>query len=504
MKTQRETPIHLLKARLSEIAQLGSVSSVLGWDQEVHMPEKGADARAASISLVSGLMHEKMVGLDDDGLLSKLKRQVDAKGLKGKDAIIVAETWRSFEREKKLPKAFVKELAETTSKAHHVWIRARKENDFSLFLPWLRKIVELKRKEAEFVGFADSPYDALLDSYEPGLTTKDVTAILDDLKDFLAPFLKELRASTVKIDQKRIRGTFPLDKQFAFNRFVSEKMGFDYAAGRIDKSVHPFTTTFHTNDVRITTRFKEDDIIYSLGSTIHETGHALYEQGLPSEHFGTPLAEAVSLGIHESQSRLWENTIGKSAAFWNYFYPRLQKEFPKPFKHVPRKDFLRIINEVKPSLIRTEADEVTYNLHIIVRFEIEKELIEGSIDPKDLPAIWNEKMKEYLGIKVPSDSLGVLQDVHWSTGSIGYFPTYTLGNLYAAQFYAAMERDIPDLSGHIAAGNLAVPREWLRKKIHVHGKTYTAADLVKKVTGEYPTSRYFIEYLRAKYEKLYS
>ncbi|MHB8913726.1 MAG: carboxypeptidase M32 [Minisyncoccota bacterium] len=504
MKTQKENPMVLLKARLAEIAQLGSVFSVLGWDQEVHMPEKGADARAATISLVSGLMHEKLVGLDDDGLLSRLKKQVDAKELKGKDAIIVAETWRSFEREKKLPEAFVKELAETASKAHHVWIRARRENDFGIFLPWLRKLVELKRTEAGLVGFADSPYDALLDSYEPGLTAKDAAVVLNDLKDFLVPFLKELRASKVKIDQKRIRGAFPLDKQLAFNSFVSEKMGFDYAAGRIDKSVHPFTTTFHTNDVRITTRFKQDDVIYSLGSTIHETGHALYEQGLPSEHFGTPLAEAVSLGIHESQSRLWENNIGKSAAFWRYFYPKLQKEFPEPFKQVPLKDFLRIINEVKPSLIRTEADEVTYNLHVIIRFEIEKELIEGSIDPKDLPAIWNEKMRKYLGIKVPSDTLGVLQDVHWSTGSIGYFPTYTLGNLYAAQFYAAMKRDLPDLSARIAAGDLAVPREWLRKKIHAHGKTYAAADLVKKVTGEYPTSRYFIDYLRDKYEKLYS
>ena len=503
MKKQKETPMAVLKARLSEIAHLGSVYSVLGWDQEVHMPEKGVDARAASISLVSSILHEKLVSLDDDGLLSKLKKQVDAKKLKGKDAIIVAETWRSFEREKKLPKAFVEEMAETTSKAHHVWVRARRENDFKAFLPWLRKIVELKREEARLVGFADSPYDALLDSYEPGLTTRDAAIILNDLKDFLVPFIKQLRASRVAVDQRRVRGVFPLDKQLAFNHFISEKMGFDYAAGRIDESVHPFTTTFHTNDVRITTRFKKDDLYYSIGSTIHETGHALYEQGLPSEHFGTPLGEAVSLGIHESQSRLWENTIGKSAAFWKYFYPKLQKEFPEPFKQVPLAEFLRTINEVRPSLIRTEADEVTYNLHVIVRFEIEKELIEGSLDPKDLPAVWNEKMKEYLGVRVPSDSLGVLQDTHWSGGSIGYFPTYTLGNLYAAQFYSAMEREIPDLTARIAAGDLAVPREWLRKRVHLHGKTYKAADLVKKVTGEYPTSRYFIEYLKAKYEKLY-
>ncbi len=493
-------PIAVLKERLVEIAYLSSVGQVLGWDQEVHMPEKGADARAAASALISGIVHKKMVALDDDGLLSSLKKQLDAKQVKGKDAVIVAETWRSWQRQKKLPEAFVTELSETVAKAQHVWARARKENDFKTFLLWLTKIVELKRKEAALVGFQDSPYDALLDSFEPGLTAKDAAVILNDLKDFLVPFLKELQRSRAKADPKRLRGVFPLEKQVAFNRRVAEAMGFDFAAGRMDQSTHPFTTTFHTQDVRITTRFREDDVLYAVGSTIHETGHALYEQGLPSEHFGTPLGETVSLGIHESQSRLWENMIGKSKEFWRYFYPKLRKEFPKPFKEVPLDEFMRIINAVQPSLIRTEADEVTYNLHIILRFEIEKELIEGVIDPTDLPAVWRAKMKEYLGVTVPDDARGVLQDVHWSAGYFGYFPTYTLGNLYAAQFYAAMERDIPDLAERIARGDFATPREWLRKKIHLHGKTYEAAKLVKRVTGEPPTSRYFIDYLKAKYK----
>ena len=495
--------VAVLKERLVEISHLASASTVLQWDQEVYMPENGADARSMALSQISDLVHKKFVDLDGDGLLSTLKKRLDQKKITGKNAVIVRETWRSFERERKLPQAFVRELSEVASKAHHVWVKARRENNFKLFLPWLKRIVSLKRREAEFVGYLDSPYDALIDAYEPGLTTRDAAIVLNDLKDFLVPFLKELKRSRVRADHTRILGTFPLDKQRSFNRFVSEKMGFNYASGRIDESTHPFTTAFHTSDVRITTRCKENDIFYALASTIHETGHALYEQGLPSEHFGTPLGEAISFSIHESQSRLWENTIGKSRPFWKYFYPKLQKEFPKPFRRIPLDDFMRSINEVKPSLIRTEADEVTYNLHIILRFEIEREMIEGTISLEDLPKIWKAKMKEYIGIDVPSDDVGVLQDVHWSGGNIGFFPTYALGNLYAAQFHAAMKRDVPDLDAQIAAGHLPVPREWLRKQIHLHGKTYTSADIVKKVTGEYPTSRYFIDYLKAKYGKLY-
>lgn len=497
-------PIDILKERLIEISHLCSACAVLGWDQEVHMPQKGIDARSAACSILSSVVHKKLVAIDDDGLLSSLKKQVDLKKITGKQATIITETWRSFERQRKLPEALVKELSETESKSQHAWAEARKNNDFKSFLPWLQKIVELKRAEANLVGFSDSPYDALLDSYEPGMTTKEASVILNDLKDFLVPFLKELKHAKVKIDQKRILGRFPLEQQFAFNRFVSEKMGFDYTSGRMDQSTHPFTTTFHTRDVRITTRFKENNLLYALSSTIHEVGHALYEQGLPSEEFGTPLSEAISLGIHESQSRLWENSIGKSVEFWKYFYPRLQKKFPKPFEKIPLNEFIQIINAVKPSLIRTEADEVTYNLHIILRFEIEKEMIEGTIDLADLPLIWKTKMKEYLGIDVPNDSVGVLQDVHWSAGMIGYFPTYSLGNIYAAQFYNAMQCDIPDFSKKVSIGNLKEPREWLRRNIHIHGKTYKAAELVKQVTGEYPTSRYFIDYLSKKYEKVYS
>jgi len=300
-----------------------------------------------------------------------------------------------------------------------------------------------------------------------------------------------------------IRGKFPTGKQFDFNRLVAEKMGFDFEAGRLDVSTHPFTTSFNSHDVRITTRFQEDDVVYSLMSTIHESGHAIYDQNIPIENFGNPLGESVSLGIHESQSRMWENIVGRSRYFWEYFYPVLSKKFPTPFSKVSLNNFYKIVNDVKPSLIRTEADEVTYNLHIIMRFEIEKELLDGSIEVEDLPKIWNSKVKEYFGIDVPSDALGVLQDVHWSGGMIGYFPTYTLGNLYAAQFYQAAKKDIANLEEKFSKGEFSQFKQWLNQNIHIHGKLYSADELIKKVTGEKLTSKYFTDYIKDKYSRIY-
>lgn len=498
------TPITELKNRLVELSHLSSTLGLLQWDQEVYLPAKADEARAKTISSLSSLVHKNFIDIDADGLLTKLKKQFDAKKLKGDDAVIVAETWRGFERANKLPSAFVRELAETTALAHNVWVKAREANDFKLFLPYLEKIVKLKQKEAKLIGYKDSPYDALIDEYEPGMTTAEAAKILNDLKDFLVPFLKSIKQTKTKFDVKKLKGKFSISEQEEFNKLIVDKMGFDLEAGRLDKAVHPFASGLHPYDVRLTTRYAEDDILYAVGSTVHEAGHGIYEQGLSAEHFGTPLCESVSYGIHESQSRLWENNIGKGLPFWKYFYPKLQKKWPKPFARVPLEEFYKIYNQVEPSLIRTESDEVTYNLHIIVRFEIEKEMIEGSIDLADLPKIWRAKMKEYLGIDVPTDSLGVLQDVHWSGGGIGYFPTYSFGNLYAAQFYAAMKKAIPDIDKQIAKGEFGQIRSWLNKHIHAHGKTYTAGALVKKVTGEDLNSRYFADYLKEKYSKIYS
>ncbi len=493
-----------LKNRLIELSHISSALALLEWDIEVHMPKKGSALRSETVSSLSGLLHDKLLKIDSDKILTNLKKKLDAKKLSPREAVIVAETWRTYDRERKIPVSLVKELSKVTSEAHHAWKEAREKNDFNKFKPYLEKIVELKRKEAKFVGYKNSPYDALIDTYEPGMTSDEASMILNDLKDFLIPFVKKIRQAKYKSEYQKIKGQFPIDKQKVFNQIVAGKIGFDFEAGLMAESAHPFTTGFHPQDVRFTTRYKKDDVWYSVSSIIHEVGHALYEQGILAEHFGTPLGESISLGIHESQARMWENIIGKGYNFWKYFYPKLQKDFPKPFKKVPITQFYRIINEVSPSLIRTEADEVTYSLHIIIRFEIEKELIAGSINVKDLPAVWNDKVKSYLGISVPNDSLGVLQDVHWSGGAFGYFPCYVFGNLYGAQFFKTAKKQIRNLDLKISKGDFKDFGNWLKKNIFIHGKFYSAGGLIREVTGEELTSKYFIDYLKEKYSKLYN
>ena len=491
------------KKELLEISYLGSAVAVLHWDQEVNMPPKGNELRAKIIANLVGELHNKFTSNSFEKSLLILKKKFDAGKLNDEDSCIIREVWREFSREKKLPLKFVKDLAETTSRAQMIWAEAREKNDFNIFLPELKKIVELKRKEAKLVGYKNSPYNALLDTYEPYMNVEEIEMIFSELKDFLIPFLQKIKKSKVKINGNILKGNFPIEKQIKFNEFIAGKLGFDFEAGRLDKSTHPFTIGMHPEDVRITTRYNKKDLLHSVASTIHESGHALYDQGLPIEGFGTPLVDSISLGIHESQSRMWENILGKSEIFWQYFYPKLQKEFPDHFGKIKFEDFYQAINIVKPSLIRTEADEVTYNLHIILRFEIEKDLIEGSIAVEDLPKIWNDKFKEYFGISVPSDSMGVLQDVHWSGGMIGYFPTYTLGNLYSAQFFEVAKRDILNLEKEVKKGQFGHLLEWLRKNIHIHGKLFSAEELVEKVTGEKLSSKHFIDYLEKKYSEIY-
>lgn len=487
----------LLLKQLNELAHLSSAYAVLNWDQEVSMPPKGAKRRAETLAHLRGLIHEECLALNHGGRLEKLNKRYQQQP-HSKQAAVLREVLRGYTRERKLPTAFVKELSETCSLGQQTWAKAREQGNFKLFLPVLKKIVDLKRREAKYVGYTQSAYDALLDEYEPGLTSRELDTLFAELKMFLIPSVKKWTAKKYP-NEKMVHDYFPLEAQKTFNERIAHKMGFDLEAGRIDISTHPFTTNFHPEDVRITTRYQLHHALYAISSTIHETGHALYEQGLPAEAFGTPLGEAISLGIHESQSRLWENHVGKGLPFWKYFYPLLQKTFPKPFRRIPLKIFHQLLNGVKPSFIRTEADEVTYNLHIILRYEIEKDLIEGRIEVKDLPAIWNKKVKDYFGLRVPNDRLGVLQDVHWSIGAIGYFPTYTLGNLYAAQWYAVAKKQLPKLEQQFTKGNFTSLREWLRKNIHQHGKRYSASTLIKKVTGEPLRSNYFIEYLKEKY-----
>jgi carboxypeptidase Taq len=493
-----------LKDKLLELYHLNSAIAVLSWDQEVNMPQKGAEMRAQTIANLAGILHEKFTSKNFSLILKKINNKAKESRLNDEEKCIIREVNREYAREKKLPLEFVKELVKLCSQGQSVWAEARRKSDFKIFAPYLKKIVDLKRKEAKLVGYKKSPYDALLDTYEPRMTSEDISLLFNDLKDFLVPFIERIKNSKIKEKSQLLKGDYPIEEQIKFNEVIARKIGFDFESGRLDTSAHTFTMGFHPQDVRITTRYEKDDLFHALSATIHEAGHALYEQGILIENFGSPLGDSISLGIHESQSRIWENIVGKNISFWKYFYLILQKEFPVPFKKISLELFYKAINSVSPSLIRIEADEVTYNLHVIMRFEIEKELIEGSIEVNDLPKIWKSKMKEYFGLKVPNDAQGVLQDIHWSGGSIGYFPTYTLGNLYSAQFYEAAKRDIPDLEKRFGRGEFIRFREWLKKNIHIHGKIYSADALVKEITGEPLSSNYFINYIRNKYSRIYN
>ncbi len=476
---------------------------LLDWDAQVNMPPKGAKGRGQTTAVLSGILHDKLVSKEYSELLLKLHKAFVGGQLNEDQAAVVRESYRVYLREVKLSKEFVVELSATCSESHGIWDKAKKVSDFNLFAPILTKIVQLKRKQAEYLGHTISPYDALLDEFEPNFTSEDASVIFNDLKKFLVPFIQKIKDKGIIFDKSKMFGKFDLIKQKEFNEVIAKQIGYDFEAGRMDTASHPFMTTIHPGDFRVTTRYDEKDYFYSLSSAIHEVGHALYEQGLKPEHFGTPLGSYLSLGVHESQSRTWENIVGKSLSFWKYFYPKLQNFFPEPYSSISVEEFYKLINNVGPSLIRVESDEVTYNLHIIIRFEIEKELIEGSIEVSDLPKIWSAKYKEYLGVDVPNDGVGVLQDVHWASGLFGYFPTYTLGNLYSAQFYQQAKKEVMNMEQIFEKGQFQPFLEWLRKNIHQHGKLYTASELCVRVTGEPLNSKYYIDYLKEKFGSLY-
>lgn len=504
------TTLEPLTTRLLEIQRINSAASVLSWDQETHMPAGGGEARAEQIAVLQGLAHHKLVSPELDGILSRwidpATGQVFEESGDGWDEpsrSLLREVWRDYSRAKKLPSDFVIRLSRECSLAQQVWAEAREQNRFPMFLPNLRTVLSLKREEAEYLGYKMSPYDALLDVYEPGSTIAALRPLFAQLKSRLVPLLKKVTASHVQIDDSILRHSYDTARQLEFGRLVLIAMGYDFERGRLDLSAHPFTTSFHPTDVRVTTRVHEHELQSCLFSCIHEGGHGLYDQGLDQRYFGTPLGDSVSLGIHESQSRLWENCVGRSRAFWRFFYPILQQTFHHQLRGVDVEQFYAAINCVKPSLIRVEADELTYNLHIMLRFEIEQDLIEGRTQPEDLPGIWNHKMEEYLGIEPKQDAEGVLQDVHWSLGSFGYFPTYTLGNLYSVQFFEQAKMEIPHLEDEIAAGQLMVLQRWLGQKIHRWGRMFTPDHLAQRVTGKSVNPEPFLAYLEKKYGELY-
>lgn len=504
VKTIRE--LQPLVSYLREAQHLSSAISLISWDQETYMPPGAGEARAEQLSALEGMTHQMRTGPEMQRLLSKW---VDLKsGEIGGEwdlpaRALLSELWRDYEKSVKLPNDFIRRYGKAASISQQVWVEARKKSDFSLFAPHLKTMVALKKEEIGYLGYQASPYDALLDAYEPGMTVAQVAPLFASLKKELVPLLERIVASPVKPKKEFLSLSYLPEKQLAFGQRVLEAMGFNFKNGRQDISAHPFTTSFHPTDVRITTRVDERDLLSSLFSSIHEGGHALYDQGLDSDFYGTPLGEARSLGIHESQSRLWENGVGRSKPFWKHFYPILQKTFPEGLKGVDPAAFYAAVNSVQPSLIRVEADELTYNLHIMVRFEIERALIEENLPVEALPEVWNEKMEKSLGIRPASDAEGVLQDIHWSGGAIGYFPTYTLGNLYAVQFLNQAKKEIPDLNGLIENGNLLPLKVWLNEKVHRWGRRYSSEELVRRATGEGLNPRYFIDHVKEKFGEIY-
>ncbi|NQT53805.1 carboxypeptidase M32 [bacterium] len=492
-----------LLARSREVSLLGSCGGLLGWDRETFMPRKGAEHRAEQLGLISGLCHEKAT----DSRVGELLAAVEGSDLTadplGVPAVNARELRRSYDRATKLPNDLVVELARITSLAHGKWVEARQRRDHALFQPWLERILALVQRAADCYGHDGNRYNALLEGYEPGATTAWLEGVFAPLRDELVALLDAIRGSGREPDTAVLRRAFPVEQQAKFGRLAAGALGFDFEAGRLDVVAHPFCSGIGPGDTRLTTRYNDHDFGDGFFSIIHETGHGLYDQGLPLEHWGTPMGDAVSLGIHESQSRLWENFVARSRPFWQHFYPQAQQVFPTALADVALDDFHFAVNDVRPSFLRVDADEVTYNLHIILRFEIEQALLSGDLPPADLPGAWNEKFVASFGITPPDDAQGCLQDVHWSGGALAYFPTYTLGNLSAAQLFATARQALGDVDAQLAAGNFAPLLEWLHTHIHHRGMKYRAADLIQEVTGAPLSHDALIAHLRAKFGALY-
>ena len=482
---------------------LNSCASVLAWDERTYMPRQGAAHRAEQMALLARLAHEMWTAPRVGRLLDDVEGSALVRDKESVPAVNVREIRRVHDRAMKLPKALVEELARVTSQAQGIWQEARQANDFATFLPWLEKIVALKRQEADAIGFKDSPYDALLDEYEPGATTAEIAKVFAGLREELAPLLAAIQASGRKPRRQLLEREYPVEKQQAFGQEVAAAIGFDFEAGRLDTTTHPFCSGIGPGDCRITTRYNLHHFNESFFGILHEAGHGLYEQGLNPEHACTPMGSPVSLGIHESQSRLWENQVGRGRAFWEHFFPRARKTFPEALRRVSLDDFLFAINDVRPSFIRVEADEGTYNLHIILRFELEQALLAGDLKPADVPAAWNENFRRSFQLTPPTDTQGCLQDIHWSMGGLGYFPTYTLGNLYAAQFMERARRDLGDVDAQFRKGDFGSLKGWLNERIHRPGQRWRAPDLCQKVTGKPLSHKPLLSYLRSKYAPMY-
>ncbi len=492
-----------LASHLAEIRNINRAHAVLGWDQQVNMPPGGAKARAAQIGTLTRIEHEMFTSDETRRLLEDAAQEIDGADYDSDEASLIRVVSQDVREKTCLPTDLVTRMAETEVIAHGTWAQARANNDFASFAPLLEQILDLKREAAEHMGYTDHPYDALLNEYERGITAKRVKEIFDAHKPDLVALIAAIRERGKPVDDALLRQPFDVAKQREFGETMVRAYGYDFNSGRQDLAVHPFCITFGQGDVRITTRFTPDFLNPGLFGTMHESGHAMYEQGVAPALEGTLLSRGASLGVHESQSRMWENLVGRSRGFWGWAFPQLQSVFPDQLGGAQVDDFYRAINKVQPSFIRVEADEATYNLHIMLRFELEMEMVAGTVKVRDLPEEWNDRFESFIGVTPTSDKVGVLQDIHWSSGLLGYFPTYALGNLLAAQYYRKALQDHPNIPDEIAAGRFDTLLGWLRENIHRHGRKFTAEELTLRVTGEPIDCKYYMQYLYDKYTDIY-
>lgn len=497
------TKLEGYKALVKKIKAYDEAVGLIYWDMRTGLPKKGVEGRSEVVGLLSGELFRLSVSDEMGDYLAFLEQPEHQEQLDATSRKMIQESRKEYDRSKKIPPEKYEAYVVLTSQAESVWEEAKREGNWAKFQPYLEKIVAANREFVELWGYKGTPYNTLLDMYEPGMTEEKLDQVFGALKSKLVPLLAAISQSAHKPDTSFLNQTFAKQGQEEFGLFILKQMGYDFSAGRLDETEHPFATGLNPGDVRITTRYLPNDVTFALFGTVHEGGHALYEQNISSDLRGTNLCGGTSMGIHESQSRFWENMIGRSPDFWSRYFTDLQKVFPGQLENVSAEEFYRGINEVKPSLIRIEADELTYNLHIMIRYEIEKALFAGTVNVADLPEVWNAKYKEYLGVEPSHNGEGVLQDVHWAGGSFGYFPSYALGNMYAAQIRHTLLQKLPQMDKLIAEGNLLPIKEWLTEEIYQYGGLQTPAEIITRVTGEELNPDYLVDYLTAKYSEIY-
>lgn len=498
-----KTKFDTLLEKVNEIHDLQKATQLLHWDREVIMPKAAEEVRVQQIATLRRFSHNLYISDEMGELIEEVAAELNGAAYESNEASLIRYLQHDYEQQRKIPAEFVRRVAVVSGRAHSVWREARENDDFESYRPWLEQIIELGQEMAELYGYEDEKYDALLDKYEREAKTADVRATFEATKAATLPLLEAIQERGAEVDDSILHQEYDVERQKEFARYIAEAVGYDFDRGHLGTAVHPFATSFSRDDARITTRWYPDFINPSLFGALHESGHAMYEQGTHPDLARTPLARGTSSGIHESQSRMIENIVGRSRGFWRAHFPRLQELFPEQLGDVTTEQFYRAVNKVQPSFIRVEADELTYNLHIILRFELEQAFINGDLSAADAPAAWNDKMQELLGVVPPSDSEGILQDVHWTRPSFGYFPTYALGNLYAVQLFAAAREQAPAIDAEMEAGKTDALLSWLRDNVHQHGRKFTPAELVERATGQPLSHEPFVEYVTEKFSDVY-